>query len=54
MIVSPVLHVNGKFLCTLPGAARKCDECRDLQWRLPVAVHDEARISRGFPFRTAG
>ena len=34
-------------------AARTCYEFRDLRWRLPVAVHDDARISRGFPFRTA-
>ena len=34
-------------------AARTCHECRDLRWRLPVAVNDDARICRDVPFRTA-
>ena len=34
-------------------AARTCHEFRDLRWRLPVTVDDDARISRDFPFRTA-
>ena len=34
-------------------AARTCHEFRDRRWRLPVAVPDDARISCGFPCRTA-
>jgi hypothetical protein len=37
-----------------PFAARTCYEFRDMRWRLAVAVHDDARVSRGFPLSDIG